>query len=126
MDLIQNYILEKEIPGRVGGIAGEAALLFPRYHQLDTVRRLIAHAGINGAGQRYLIQHSMGGGKKLTMALLARQIARLRGQEARRAFDGTVVITDRAALGRQISEMLRKREEPERVVTIPIQQIPFD
>ena len=55
--------------------------IFPRYHQLDLVRKLLADVEAHGAGQRYLIQHSAGSGKSNSIAWLAHQLIGLRGRE---------------------------------------------
>src|SRR4029077_15771486 len=86
-------------------------LIFPRYQQLDTVRRLVADARATGAGQRYLIQHSAGSGKSFTIAWLAHQLATLHGADDRRVFDSIVVVTDRRVLDRQLQTTMRQFEQ---------------
>ena len=71
--------------------------IWPRYHQLDVVRRLLADAGANGAGRRYLIQHSAGSGKSNSIAWLARQLIDLKRNDAP-VFDSIIVVTDRRIL----------------------------
>jgi type I restriction enzyme R subunit len=81
--------------------------IWPRYHQLDVVRRLLAHAGENGAGHRYLIEHSAGSGKSNSIAWLAHQLIGLeRGGE--NVFDTVVVVTDRRILDKQIRDTIRQ------------------
>ena len=80
--------------------------IFLRYHQLDVVRRLLADVRANGAGQRYLIQHSAGSGKSNSIAWLAHQLTSLvKGGKA--VFDSIIVITDRRLLDQQIRETIR-------------------
>ena len=81
--------------------------IWPRYHQLDVVRRLLADAGRRGAGRRYLIQHSAGSGKSLSIAWLAHQLIRLEKDDAP-VFDSIIVVTDRRILDRQIRDTIRK------------------
>ena len=81
--------------------------IWPRYHQLDVVRRLLADAGERGAGRRYLIQHSAGSGKSLSIAWLAHQLIRLERDDAP-VFDSIIVVTDRRILDRQIRDTIRK------------------
>ena len=81
--------------------------IWPRYHQLDVVRRLLADAGTHGAGKRYLIQHSAGSGKSNSIAWLAHQLIGLRKDEAS-VFDSIVVVTDRRILDRQIRDTIRQ------------------
>ena len=80
---------------------------WPRYHQLDVVRRLLADAQSTGVGQRYLIQHSAGSGKSNSIAWLAHQLIRLERNGAA-VFDSVVVVTDRVLLDRQIEETIRQ------------------
>ena len=71
--------------------------VWPRYHQLDVVRRLLADAGTRGVGQRYLIQHSAGSGKSNSIAWLAHQLIGLTRDDAS-IFDSIIVVTDRRIL----------------------------
>jgi len=81
--------------------------IFPRYHQLDVVRRLLADAEQQGAGKRYLIQHSAGSGKSNSIAWLAHQLIGLRrGDES--VFDSIIVVTDRRILDRQIRDTIKQ------------------
>ena len=81
--------------------------IWPRYHQLDVVRRLLADAGAHGAGRRYLIQHSAGSGKSNSIAWLARQLIDLRKDDAA-VFDSIIVVTDRRILDKQIHDTIRQ------------------
>ena len=81
--------------------------IWPRYHQLDVVRRLLADAGGNGAGRRCLIQHSAGSGKSNSIAWLARQLIDLRKDEAA-VFDSIIVVTDRRILDKQIHDTIQQ------------------
>ncbi len=80
--------------------------VFPRYHQLYVVRRLLADALANGAGQRYLIQHSAGSGKSNSIAWLAHQLVGLR-KDGKDIFDSVIVITDRRILDDQIKSTIK-------------------
>ncbi|MYL06141.1 MAG: type I restriction endonuclease subunit R [Gemmatimonadales bacterium] len=81
--------------------------IWPRYHQLDVVRQLLAHAGEHGAGSRYLIQHSAGSGKSFSIAWLAHQMIRLE-KDGAPVFDSIIVVTDRRILDRQIRDTIEK------------------
>ena len=94
----------------------ETAIVFPRYHQLDAVRRLIADARKRGPGQRYLIEHSAGSGKSNSIAWLAHQLSVLHDVEDRRVFDSIVVITDRRVLDRQLQRTVLQFEQTPGVV----------
>lgn len=84
-------------------------LLFPRYHQLDAVRKLLANAQGTGAGRRYLVQHSAGSGKSNSIAWLAHQLVDLHDPGGNKTiFDSIIVVTDRTVLNTQIGENLRQ------------------
>lgn len=105
-DILENYaqIVEVEHPKTK---KRRRTQVFPRYHQLDVVRRLLAHAGEHGAGQRYLIQHSAGSGKSNSIAWLAHQLVGLE-REGQPVFDSVVVVTDRRILDKQIRDTIRQ------------------
>jgi len=105
-DILENYAQRVETKDPRTGHK-RAALIFPRYHQLDVVRRLIDHAHAQGAGQRYLIQHSAGSGKSNSIAWLAYQLVGLE-RGATPVFDSVIVVTDRVLLDRQISDTIRQ------------------
>jgi type I restriction enzyme R subunit len=111
LDLVRQFIHEVEEEDEKGRKTGRRSLIFPRYHQLDCVRKLVADARTRGAGQRYLIQHSAGSGKSFTIAWLAHQLATLHDANDRRVFDSIVVITDRRVLDRQLQTTMRQFEQ---------------
>ena len=111
LDLIRQFIHEVEEEDDKGRKTGKRSLIFPRYQQMDAVRRLVAHARGAGAGQRYLIQHSAGSGKSFTIAWLAHRLATLHDDTDRRVFDSIVVITDRRILDRQLQTTMRQFEQ---------------
>ncbi len=111
LDLIRQFIHEVEDEDEKGRKTGRRFLIFPRYQQLDCVRKLVADARARGAGQRYLIQHSAGSGKSFTIAWLAHQLATLHDTGDRRVFDSIVVITDRRVLDRQLQTTMRQFEQ---------------
>ena len=81
--------------------------IWPRYHQLDVVRRLLADTRQHGAGKRYLIQHSAGSGKSNSIAWLAHQLIGLKKDEAG-VFDSIIVVTDRRILDQQIRDTIKQ------------------
>ncbi len=81
--------------------------IFPRYHQLDVVRKVLADVAAHGVGRRYLIQHSAGSGKSNSIAWLAHQLVS-QEKDGKAVFDSVVVITDRRILDEQIRETIRK------------------
>ena len=111
LDLVRQFIHEVEEEDEKGRKTGKRFLIFPRYQQLDCVRKLVTHAREAGAGQRYLVQHSAGSGKSFTIAWLAHQLATLHDASDRRVFDSIVVITDRRVLDRQLQSTMRQFEQ---------------
>ena len=81
--------------------------VWPRYHQLDVVRRLLEDAGTRGVGRRYLIQHSAGSGKSNSIAWLAHQLIGLT-QDDSPVFDSIIVVTDRRILDKQIRDTIKQ------------------
>ena len=111
LDLVRQFVHEVEEEDDKGRKTGKRSLIFPRYQQLDCVRRLVTDARVMGAGHRYLIQHSAGSGKSFTIAWLAHQLSTLHGPDDRRVFDTIVVITDRRVLDRQLQATVRQFEQ---------------
>src|ERR1700730_8115753 len=116
LDLVQHFIQIVEEEDTNGKKTGKQRMIFPRYHQLDCVRRLITDARAKGSGQRYLIEHSAGSGKSNSIAWLAHQLSVLHDDADRRGFDSIVVITDRRVLDRQLQRTVRQFEQTEGVV----------
>lgn len=110
-DIIENYaqvVEEKDEKGR----KKPPKQIFPRYHQLDVVHKLLADAEDSGVGKRYLIQHSAGSGKSNSIAWLAHQLIGL-GDGAPDAsssalFDSVIVVTDRKVLDKQIKDTIKQ------------------
>ena len=105
-DILENYAQIVETKNEKTG-KKKAVQIFPRYHQLDVVRKTLAHVQTNGAGNRYLIQHSAGSGKSNSIAWLAHQLIGLRKDE-KDIFDSIIVITDRRLLDQQIQATIKK------------------
>ena len=105
-DIIENYaqIVERK-DARSGRVKRDQ--LFPRFHQLDVVRKLLADAKEKGAGRRVLIQHSAGSGKSNSIAWLAHQLVRLANSTGQ-VFDSVVVVTDRRILDQQIRDVIKQ------------------
>jgi type I restriction enzyme R subunit len=91
-------------------------LIFPRYHQLDVVRKLKAAARQDGAGHNYLIQHSAGSGKSNSIAWLAHGLASLHNDSDQPVFSSVVVISDRRVLDRQLQDTIYQFEHRQGVV----------
>ena len=105
-NILENYAQVVETRDNKTGRSRKTQI-WPRYHQLDVVRRLLADARAAGAGRRYLIQHSAGSGKSNSIAWLARQLIDLKKGDAP-VFDSIIVVTDRRILDRQIHDTIRQ------------------
>jgi type I site-specific deoxyribonuclease (restriction subunit) len=92
------------------------SMIFPRFHQLDAVRKLIAHTKTHGAGKNYLIQHSAGSGKSNTIAWLAHHLASLHNADDEKIFNSVIIVTDRVVLDRQLQETVAQFEQTDGVV----------
>src|SRR5438132_4318584 len=108
LELVQHFIQVVEEEDDKGRKTGRRFLIFPRYHQLDAVRRLVQEARRSGPGHRYLIQHSAGSGKSNSIAWLAHQLSVLHDASDKRVFDSIIVITDRRVLDRQLQRTVRQ------------------
>ncbi len=109
LDLIGRFVhLER------GG--GKETLIFPRFQQLDAVRKILGDARARGAGQNYLIQHSAGSGKSNTIAWTAHQIINLHDEADKPLFDTAIIVTDRIVLDRQLQDTIGGFAQTEGVV----------
>lgn len=91
-------------------------LVFPRYHQLQAVRDMVAAAAREGIGHNYLVEHSAGSGKSNTIAWLAHRLSSLHNEHDERQFDSVVVITDRVVLDRQLQNTIYQFDHRQGVV----------
>ena len=96
LDIIQKFI----------NLQKKKTLIFPRYHQLDVVRKLVADVRTNGAGKNYLIQHSAGSGKSNSIAWTAYRLASLFNENNKPVFSSVIVVTDRTVLDAQLQETI--------------------
>lgn len=92
-------------------------LIFPRYHQLRAVKKLLHHSKEKGVGQKYLIQHSAGSGKSNSITWLAHQLVSLHDSEnTETVFDSVIVVTDRRVLDKQIRDNIKQFAQVSSVV----------
>jgi type I restriction enzyme R subunit len=91
-------------------------MIFPRYHQLDCVRRLTKHAKTHGPGRNYLVQNSAGSGKSNSIAWLAHQLSSLHDAADKKVFDSVIVVTDRRILDQQLQNTIFQFEHKQGVV----------
>ena len=115
LDILQRFmhleVKEKQVKTDKGvRTVRKETMIFPRYHQLDAVRKLVAHAKAEGAGRNYLIQHSAGSGKSNSIAWLAHRLASLHDEREEKVFHSVIVVTDRRVLDQQLQSTIYQFE----------------
>ncbi|ASK95928.1 restriction endonuclease subunit R [Xanthomonas citri pv. vignicola] len=121
LDILQRFmhleIKERKITTDKGvRTVRKETMIFPRYHQLDAVRRLVGHARAHGSGHNYLVQHSAGSGKSNSIAWLAHRLASLHDAHEEKVFHSVVVVTDRRVLDQQLQNTIYQFEHKTGVV----------
>ena len=125
MELMDNFIHEQETTEKVydpeiGGVKDVKGrvLVFPRYHQLDVIRKLKGTIVEEGVGHNYLIQHTTGSGKSNSIAWLAHLLIHLYRSptDTNRIFDSVIVVTDRRLLDKQLQDTIKQVEQVDGVV----------
>lgn len=91
-------------------------MIFPRFQQLDAVRKIMAHAKQNGAGQNYLVQHSAGSGKSNTIGWLSHHAINLHDVDDAQVFHTAIIVTDRIVLDRQLQSTVSQFEQTQGIV----------
>mgnify|MGYP006270749329 CR=1 FL=1 len=109
LDVIGQF-MHLEVEGK------KETMIFPRFQQLDAVRRIISHARDHGAGHNYLIQHSAGSGKSNTIGWLAHHAIKLHNAADEPVFDTAIIVTDRVVLDRQLQGTVSQFEQTQGVV----------
>jgi type I restriction enzyme R subunit len=102
-------------------------LIFPRYHQVDAVRKLVADARTAQTGKNYLVWHSAGSGKSNSIAWLAHRLSSLHDAQDQKVFDSVIVITDRLVLDKQLQDTIYQFEHKTGVVMkikVPVRALP--
>ncbi|MBN3582819.1 type I restriction endonuclease subunit R [Algoriphagus aestuarii] len=125
LDIIENFVLvsiesEKTWNPKLNKVVEEKSevLIFPRYHQLDVIRKMRSKVKEEGVGHNYLIQHTTGSGKSYSIGWLAHALTslyRTKG-DTKRMFDTILVITDRKVLDKQLQNTLKQLEQTSGVV----------
>ncbi len=100
----------------IGRKSKKETMMFPRYHQWDVVTKLVNAAITEGAGQKYLIQHSAGSGKSNSIAWTAHQLSTLYNSDGDKQFHSVIVITDRTVLDDQLQDTIYQFEHADGVV----------
>ncbi len=117
LDVLARFIhIEGREEEREGQTIRKESVIFPRYHQLTAVRKLIDAAQAEGAGHNYLIQHSAGSGKSNTIAWTAHRLASLHDAKDGKVFDTVIVVTDRRVLDKQLQDTIYQFEHKQGVV----------
>lgn len=121
-NIIQHFV---RLDGKENEPLSKKTLYFPRYHQMDVVRKLVRHVSINGTGQTYLIQHSAGSGKSNSITWLAYQLIEtypvnenMPGSKgiANPLFDSVIVVTDRRILDKQLRDNIKDFSEVKNII----------
>lgn len=121
MEILQKFVhlqVKEEILHRGGKeiINKRESIIFPRYHQLDVVRKLINDVRTDGVGKNYLIQHSAGSGKSNSIAWLAHRLSGLHNALDEAVFNSIIVVTDRKVLDKQLQVTIYQFEHQKGVV----------
>jgi type I restriction enzyme R subunit len=117
LDILARFIHLQVETKRLGGRrVRRETMIFPRYHQLDCVRKMVGAAREEGTGNNYLVQHSAGSGKSNSIAWLAHRLASLYDEHDEKVFDSVIVVTDRVVLDQQLQNTIYQFEHKQGVV----------
>ena len=121
LDIVGSYVFLETREEKVDDAKGartekRETVIFPRYHQLDAVSRLVATAEADGSGRNYLIQHSAGSGKTNSISWLSHRLASLHNAADEKVYDCVIVITDRRVLDQQLQDAIYQIEHAQGVV----------
>lgn len=119
LDIIGRFVHLQQESGtnpNTGKKWSKESMIFPRYHQLDCVRKLVGASEVNGAGTNYLVQHSAGSGKSNSIAWLAHRLASLHDEDDQKVYHSVVVLTDRRVLDQQLQNTIYQFDHKEGVV----------
>lgn len=121
LDLIGRFVfveVKEKVDEDTGKVKRSENLIFPRYHQLDAIRKLLADVQTNGTALNYLIQHSAGSGKTNTIAWLAHRLASLHDADDKIIFDNVVIVTDRVVVDRQLQKAIMGMEHKSGLIKV--------
>lgn len=113
LDLISKFIfieVKEKVDEQTGKVKRSENLIFPRYHQLDVIRKTLADVRENGTAQNYLIQHSAGSGKTNSIAWLAHRLVSLHDANNKIIFNNVIIVTDRVVVDRQLQKAIMGME----------------
>ena len=114
LDILSRFVHYQRITDRDGKV--KEGIIFPRFHQLDAVTKVLADVRDNGVGQNYLIEHSAGSGKSNSIAWLAHRLSNLHGADDNPVFSSVIVITDRLVLDKQLQDTIYQFDHKQGVV----------
>ena len=116
LEILHKYMhLQANRDDKTGAVTSEW-MIFPRYHQLDVVTKLLADVRTRGTGHNYLIQHSAGSGKSNSIAWLAYRLASLHNDRDEKIFQSVIIVTDRRVLDSQLQSTVYQFDHVEGVV----------
>ena len=113
LDLINKFIfieVKESVDELTGKKRVKESVIFPRYHQLDVIRKVLSDVSENRTTQNYLIQHSAGSGKTNSIAWLAHRLTSLHDSDNKIIFDNIIIITDRIVVDRQLQAAIMGME----------------
>lgn len=121
MDIVQRFIhlekTEKKVKTSNGfELKQSEIMIFPRFHQLDVVRKLVKHSREHGSGHNYLVQHSAGSGKSNSIAWLSHQLSSMHNADDEKVFNSVIVITDRVVLDKQLQDTITQFDHKDGVI----------
>ena len=112
--LIQHFV---RLDGKDGDALSKKTLYFPRYHQMDVVKKIINDVSTKGVGQTYLIQHSAGSGKSNSITWVAYQLIEANAKNSENPlFDSVIVVTDRRLLDKQLRDNIKMFSDVKNIV----------
>ncbi|MFQ9894264.1 MAG: type I restriction endonuclease [Emergencia sp.] len=116
LEILHKYLhLQLEKDEKTGEVK-EERMIFPRYHQLDVVTKLLRDVRENGSGHNYLIQHSAGSGKSNSIAWLAHRLSGLHDDHDAKIFQSVIIVTDRRVLDSQLQNTVYQFDHVDGVV----------
>lgn len=116
LEILHKYLHLQVVKDKKTGAVKSERMIFPRYHQLDVVTRLLEDVRTHGAGRNYLIQHSAGSGKSNSIAWLAHRLAGLHDARDEKIFQSVIIVTDRRVLDSQLQNTVYQFDHVEGVV----------
>lgn len=110
------YTEKKNSYDKYGHAKLKETLIFPRYHQLESVNKMIDDVRVNGSGKNYLVEHSAGSGKTSTIAWTAHDLTKITREKGKALFDSVIIVTDRTVLDSQLQEAIQQLDHQAGVI----------